>query len=305
MSVDRLSELHRDKTRRAQGDLGQDGTGRVEMRPLLAPQSDPTSTQRFLDEVANIQDTIRSVQDNIGRIRSQQANILETSNDNEQARVAQQLEQLNNDTQHTLTNIKNRIKAIEPNPRVPDFSIRKVQFANLTKTFMETIEKYRNVEVDFQRSESRVFERQIRIANPHATQQDIDTAISDAQQGRPIFTRTLAQLTDGNRRAQADDTLKAVQDRHEDIRKLAKTIEELSQLFQDMAAIVEQQGKMVDQIEVNTEVAVSELEKGNKELTVAVTTARATRNKRWICLAIAIVVLIIIILLILYIARVI
>ncbi|RUS26534.1 t-SNARE [Jimgerdemannia flammicorona] len=288
MSVDRLSELHRDKS-----------TGKIEMRPLLAPQSDPASTQRFLDDVTNIQETISGIHDNIGRIRSYQSTILEASDDNEQARVAQQLEELDNDTQRTLNNVKNRVKAIEPNPRVPDFNIRKLQFANLTKIFMDTIAKYRTVQLDFQRSESLMLERQIRVAKPNASQQDIDDAIADAQQGRPIFTRSLAQLADGNRRAQAEGTLKAVQDRHENIRKLAKTIEELSQLFQEMALIVEQQGKMIDQIEVNTTDAVSDLEKANKEIDVAVGTARSTRGKRWLCLGIAVVVLIILVLILL------
>jgi syntaxin 1B/2/3 len=68
-----------------------------------------------------------------------------------------------------------------------------------------------------------------------------------------------------------------VQTRHDDIKKIEKTIVELHQLFMDMQMMVEQQKEVVEQIEQNADTTANDLEQGTKLVTRAVKTAKATR----------------------------
>ena len=61
---------------------------------------------------------------------------------------------------------------------------------------------------------------------------------------------------------------------------------ELQQLFQDLERIVYEQEPLVEKIEQQAETVQEDLVKGNEEMTHAVTSARAARKKKWICLGI-------------------
>lgn len=133
MNVDRLAEFNRG----SQNASGQN----VEMRPLMAPPSDPQSTQGFLDQISQLQDAIKGINENVGRLRALQQNYLQAADESQQSRLRAQLNELNDDTQNMIRAVKDRVKSIEPTQRHPDLGIRKNQFANVSKTFMDTIER--------------------------------------------------------------------------------------------------------------------------------------------------------------------
>jgi uncharacterized coiled-coil DUF342 family protein len=80
-----------------------------------------------------------------------------------------------------------------------------------------------------------------------------------------------------NRSGQARTVLNEVQSRHDDIKKIERTILELHQLFMDMQMMIEQQGEVLTQIEVHAETAAQDLEQGNKDVSRAIVSAKATR----------------------------
>ncbi|KAI8138184.1 t-SNARE [Fennellomyces sp. T-0311] len=295
MSVDRLAELSRPA--QAAGGQPPPGPGRYEMRPLLSSQSDPQSMDGFLSEVSHIQETIRGINENISRIQGLQSSMLQAADAREEARIRTNMEDLTNETQHMMTHVKQKIKEIEPTPRHSDLAIRKNQFSNVTKSFMDTISRHRTVALDFQKAESRQYERQIRIANPNATPDEIDQAIAQAEQGRPaVFAQQLMQsMTNEQRRYDGQQTLDAVKERHEDIRRLAKSVEELSSMFEEMQFLLENQAKVLSQIEESSYQVVGDLEKGNQEVGKAVHYAKLTRKKKWICFGIFAVIVIILV----------
>ena len=69
-----------------------------------------------------------------------------------------------------------------------------------------------------------------------------------------------------SRSGQARAVLSEVQSRHDDIKKIEKTILELHQLFVDMQMMVEQQAEVLTQIEVHAETTVQDLERGTKDV---------------------------------------
>lgn len=80
-----------------------------------------------------------------------------------------------------------------------------------------------------------------------------------------------------NRSGQARAVLHEVQSRHDDIKKIENTILDLHQLFVDMQMMVEQQGVVLDQIEVHAESTAHDLEQGNMNVARAIGSAKATR----------------------------
>lgn len=67
---------------------------------------------------------------------------------------------------------------------------------------------------------------------------------------RPRCTEvTCVQLTQSTRYADARNAYREVQERHEDIKKIAQTMQELQQLFNDMAMLVERQDEQIQTIE--------------------------------------------------------
>ncbi|KAI8340274.1 t-SNARE [Chlamydoabsidia padenii] len=97
-----------------------------------------------------------------------------------------------------------------------------------------------------------------------------------------------------SRRGQATAVLSEVQNRHDDIKKIEKTIVELHQLFMDMQMLVEQQGETINQIEEHAETTAAHLEEGNKFVSKAISSARATRHKKWCCFVICIILAVVI-----------
>lgn len=295
MSVDRLAEL----SRPAPAASSEGGGGRYEMRPLLhsSGSGDITSMDGFLNEVSQVQESIKAINENVNQIQAVQSSMLQAADAREESRLRSQLESLNQDTQQLMMQVKAKIKSMEPRLGQSDLAIRKNQFSSVTRSFLECISRHRQVALDFQKAETRQYERQIRIANPDATPEQIEQAIAQAEQGRPaVFAQQLMQsMTNEQRRYQAQETLDAVQERHEDIRRLAKSVEELSSLFEEMNFLLENQGKVLTQIEETSYDVVNDMEKGTSEVKRAVHYARMTRRKKFICLGICLVIIIVIV----------
>ncbi|KAI9266090.1 t-SNARE [Sporodiniella umbellata] len=287
MSVNRLAELQNTSSSVQSG---------IEMRPLLSTQGDVNSVQGFLDQVSHIKESIAQINHNVSRIQSQQTNMLQTADASELARNRQQVEGLTEETQKLMTHVKSKLKEIEPSPRHTDLAMRKNTFSAVTKQFMSAIENHRRVAVDFQKAESVQLERQIKIANPNATPQEIEQAIAQAEQGGAVFAQQLMQSVGQEyRRQNAQNTLDAVQERHEDIRRLAKSVQELSVLFQEMQDMLESQAKVLGQIESSAVDTTHQLEEGTQYIEKAKVSALSTRRNKFICLGIFLVIIIIII----------
>ena len=77
--------------------------------------------------------------------------------------------------------------------------------------------------------------------------------------------------------------------------ELAKSMKELLDMFQDMAALVELQGEKLQSIEDNMDNAVDYVEKGNKQLAKAVKYQKSKRKQMCCCVIIGLIILAVII----------
>jgi syntaxin 1B/2/3 len=302
MSVNRLAELHGNNN----------SSGGYEMRPLLQSQGngggeDISTVEGFLAQIGHIKDSINVINQNVSRIQTYQSSMFQIADANELQRSKLAVEDLTNETQSIMTHIKQKLKEIEPNRAQSDLAMRKNTFSAVTKSFMSSIERHRQVAYEFQKAEGQQLERQIKIAKPNASPEEINDIITNAEQGSSsVFANQLLQSVNSEYRRQgAQNTLDAVQERHEDIRRLAKSVQELSTLFEEMQTLLEHQSQVLDTIESSAEQVTGDLEVGVKHVEKAAVTARATRRKKWICFGIfaVIIIIIIIVLLVKFIPR--
>ncbi|CAE6443027.1 unnamed protein product [Rhizoctonia solani] len=249
-----------------------------------------TEMTRFYDEITAIQDLIHSYRDNITRISNLHSRSLTVTDDDSLRQSTAELDTIASQTHDLSAQIKQRIQTLEAKRGKVQGRDKDawIQQTNVVKTrFVAAIQEYQQAEQQYrQRSRQRV-ERQVRIVKPDATQQEIDSVVNN-EQGAQVFSQALMS---SNRYGESRLAYREVQARHDDIKKIEKTLTELAQLFSDMSVMVAQQDETIDAIETHAAQADKAMEQGLQETDKAVDHARAARKKRWICFWISVAIL--------------
>lgn len=255
----------------------------------LAPNGDSMSS--FYAEISSLQDSIRAFNDNVARIGDLHSRSLNNMDDSAAQRNASQLDELVEDTSTLSATLKRRIKELEKQGGAGrDGQIRKQQTALVKSKFVEAIQNYQTVEQQYRTKYKQRMERQFKIVKPNASPEEIRAVVND-EQGGQIFSQA---LLNSNRYDTSRAAYREVQERHEDIKRIEKTLGELAQLFNDMSVLVEQQNETINAIETQAESVVKDTEAGLGYTEKAIVSARAARKKRWICFIIILICLIII-----------
>ncbi|KAF8636668.1 hypothetical protein AX17_003474 [Amanita inopinata Kibby_2008] len=249
------------------------------------------SMSAFYSEISSLQDSIRSFNDNVARIGDLHSRSLNNMDDNAAQLNSAHLEGLVEETSALSATLKRRIKALERQGGAGrDGQIRKQQTALVKSKFVEAIQNYQTVEQQYRTKYKQRMERQFKIVKPDATPEEIRDAVNDEQAGQ-IFSQALMS---SNRYGTSRAAYREVQERHEDIKKIEKTLTELAQLFNDMSVLVEQQDETINVIETHAAGVEKDTEAGLQYTEKAVISARSARKKRWICFVIILIVLIIV-----------
>ncbi|THH32104.1 hypothetical protein EUX98_g2082 [Antrodiella citrinella] len=259
---------------------------------LLDKGPDPVAAD-FYTEITAIQDSIQQFNTNVQRISQLQQRSLNNAGDGDQQNNAV-LEDLTTQTRDLGNSIKSRIQKIESQPAQSGEDIRmrqnRISFAR-TK-FVESLQNYQQVERDYRAKYKQRVERQFKIVKPDATPEEVNAVVNDVQGGGDqIFAQA---LTSSTRYGESRAAYREVQDRHEDIRRIERTLEELAQLFNDMSTLVNQQDDSIQNIQTAAGRVEADTEAGLTQTEKAVKSARSARRKRWICFFIFIIILAII-----------
>ncbi|KAK0240247.1 syntaxin [Armillaria nabsnona] len=249
------------------------------------------SMSAFYTEISSIQDSLRTFNDNVARIGDLHSRSLNNMDDAAAQRNAAHLDELVEDTSALSATIKRRIKALEKQGGTGrDGQIRKQQTALVKSKFVEAIQSYQTVEQQYRTKYKQRMERQFKIVKPDASPEEVRAVVND-ENGGQIFSQALLS---SNRYGESRAAYREVQERHEDIKRIEKTLGELAQLFNDMSVLVEQQDETINNIETQAATVERDTEAGLGYTEKAVVSARAARKKRWICFFITLIILIII-----------
>jgi len=266
-------------------DKGQDGPAKEFM-------------EDFFKEVGNIKGLLTNLRRNVKQIEEkyvQQLNSISI----DQVGSKNEVQNLIDATNGIVTDLRKRLEkmktdnntfAASKDSSTTEVRVRTNMHSTLTQKFLEVAQEYQEVQTTYKNRYKEKVERQYKIAKPDATPEEIDEALESGDSSK-IFAN---QILDTHMHAQAKNALAYIEARHQDIKRLEASIQELHQLFVDMAILVDSQGEMLNQIEYNVSKSVAYTKEGVEELRSAIKYQKKSRKKMLIIIVILIIVIIVI-----------
>lgn len=155
----------------------------------------------------------------------------------------------------------------------------------LTKKHTQLVVDFQKAQLDFKEALNQRQAREIHMVLPDATDEEVQEYVNDGHS----LSLVVAQKMAGTHHALIDE-VQRIQDKHQDILRLERSVADLAQMFQEMAVLVDSQGEMLDAIEVHVHKAKVYTARAEENL---ITTRKAQHSmQRWMC-CIAVVMLVI------------
>lgn len=235
----------------------------------------------ILNECREMDRGIDQIERNLENLRMLQQRTLDDADASTNSATNRQLDSLSSETMAQYRELTERVRQVKSNPdsRMPK---NNPQVSRVDRRLKAAITQYQQVESQFRKRNQEQMERQFRIINPGASEEEVRRAVQDTSGGQ-VFQQALMQSAKTGR---ARAAFAAVEDRHKALIKIEQQMTELAQLFQDIDTLVVQQESAIEGIEKQGEVVNDNLRVGTEELGVAVKKARSARKKKWICLGI-------------------
>jgi len=256
----------------------------------------------FFDEVKQIRDTIAKIQEQVELVEVKHDDLLVAYNQDQLTDSKAALEEvmgkitaLANKTRSSLKKMATTNKdlaaksALKGQGMDADIRIRETQHVSLVRNFSNVMTRYNDIQARHKKKYRDAIKRQCKIVDPQVTDEVIDAYVENGQS---------AEIFKGVRLEKAEEQLNAVKDRHEDIKRLERSLMELHEMFVDMSILVSEQGDMVDRIETQVAKSAEYVESAKKKLVKARNLQTSARRKKYCCLTTLLVIIAIIVLLI-------
>ncbi|KAJ3693155.1 hypothetical protein LUZ60_012250 [Juncus effusus] len=134
-----------------------------------------------------------------------------------------------------------------------------------------------------------VVERRVYTVTGTLPDEDTIDQLIETGDSEHIFSNAIQ----GYGRGQIVETFAEIQERRNAVLELEQRLQDLQQMFLDMAVLVEAQGDMIDDIEAQVTKAVDHVQRGTETLKQAKKTQKNTR--KYMCIAIIILLIVIIV----------
>jgi len=162
--------------------------------------------------------------------------------------------------------------AHEPETRIQDLSLRA-----LRGKFAEVLKETQTAQIDYKAAVKQKMGRQVKIMDPSLTPDQVEDICNDPDGADKLMQNKLM----GMGHVKLKNAVSDIQDKHKDILKLERSVQTIHQMFVDMAMLVQQQGEMLDNIELNVQEAVDYVKKANKQLDKA--KKQHIKSRKWKC----------------------
>ncbi|KEI38637.1 uncharacterized protein L969DRAFT_50175, partial [Mixia osmundae IAM 14324] len=286
----------------------------VKMSPLEARALEAAygSMETFFNELTEIDGMNQTLAELVDQVENLHARQLDSTG------LDAQSEAVTRDVDRTQIQIRAlnaktsaKIKILEARNARPvnvaqnDIDTRRTQTARIKDKFIQTVQRYQQVELVHRQQSKNRLARQYKTVNPDLSDQEVQAAVRDAfegGEGQQIFAQAFRNT---NRVGAVRSAAAAVEQRHQDIQRIEKTLTELAQLFNDMATLIEQQDVQIVQIEQQAEFASKEVETAQQELVKGKVSAKGARSKRKCCAGIfAAIILVVIVVVVIYVLKI-
>ncbi|KAL2262240.1 hypothetical protein VTK26DRAFT_2032 [Humicola hyalothermophila] len=243
----------------------------------------------ILSECEAIVSKTRQIESDLDNLRALQRQHINNTDISSQSGTKLRVDNSTQSIMDQYRQLADKLREIKQRPesRLPN---NQAQVGRAERAIRQTIQRFQEQESTYRNDLKAQMERQIRIVRPNATDAEVRDALQDANS--PVFQQAVMQ---SNRTQQANRVLESVKQRHQEMLKIEQDLIDLMRLLDDMSELLAEQEHRVQAIDEAADEAARDIYKATEELDTAVTTARKTRKKKWICLGICVAIVIIIV----------
>ena len=144
----------------------------------------------ILNETTDIDRGIDTIEQNLQRLRFLQQRAIDDPDASQNTQTNRELDALNSETMTLYRAFGERIRKIKSQPASGD-PRNKAQLGKVDRKLKAAIQEYQQVDRDFRRNLGAQLERQYRIVNPSATEQEVRTAVEDTSNNQ-IFEQAVS-----------------------------------------------------------------------------------------------------------------
>lgn len=251
----------------------------------------------FFQEVQDLTAKIDFTEQKVKLIDKKQSDLLTDPSLDE--KLKKEIEEIMAEVKSLIDGIRKRLNTMDYNIEIDEKKdgvtagsrIRRIQHSSLTHKFMEIMVGYNSIQVEHREKCKQRIMRQLEITGRNLTDEEVEDMLETGNAA--IFTQSI-----NTEEKVAKQMLSDIKARHADIMKLEKSIRDLHEMFVDMAVMVEEQGKLVDQIEYQVHNTVEYVENAKETTKKAIKFQQSARKKKIIIILIVVAVILIIILII-------
>jgi syntaxin 16 len=214
----------------------------------------------WVDVVENIQKDLGSIRDNIDKLKTLQASVKITFDDDVELEQQQEIDIITRETTHLLRKSEQGLKRIATigNDRgvslpAEERSVRLNVMRHLGFQLQGFSKEFRKTQKDFIQK----LQRHENGANEFFVDEGGD---GDEDAGVGMSASEVAQL---------EEFKQSAEERHQEIVKIATSINDLATLFRELSVLVIEQGTILDRIDYNIEQTLVKVQKGTSELVQA------------------------------------
>jgi len=286
--VDRLAELNLIGPEEVEPDVEQ---GERSDKPKSKKElKEEEEMKEYFAEVESLKQKLAIIRRNIKSIEEAYSHALVAIDIDSSDKASSELEKLVDDTNLNAADIRNDLQSMQDSidkmkKDSSQYRIRSNMQANLMKKFMDLMREYQGKQSAYDEKYKELLRTRLKIAKPKASTEEIE---KDIEEGNVDVFR--AQILD-TKHAAAKDAFAFVEARFRDIQRLEQSIKELSQLFMDMAILVNAQGELLDQIEGNVNATVGYTKDAVKNMQGAAKFQKKSRKKMCVLIIILLIVL--------------
>lgn len=248
----------------------------------------------FNGKVKLLQQALNTVQFNnqeISRLKNEHASA--TLNEQEK-RISEELNKKIDTNNQLCKNVKDQLATLQTeveeakrkDPDEPETRIRIVNYQALSNKFSQIIKESQAVQLEFKQSVKNKISRQVKFYDSSLSDQQVEEITNDPEGAAKVLSNKML----GAGHVKLQNAVSDIQDKYKDILKLERSVEVMHQMFVDMAMLVQAQGEIIDNIEVNIKEAKDYVHKGVGQLKSAQVSHEKSRRLQWmmmLCLLIA------------------
>lgn len=256
-----------------------------------------TEIDIFFSDVNKIKELLNIIRKSVRSLRDIATSVaIEAASEAESAKKSKALNTLITVINKKADDVRSLLKAMKarnieyassPSAEPSVVRIRTNMHATLCKSFTDLMRAYNDAQTEYQTNAKERLTRQCRVVKPDLTDAEIDSIVESG--GAQVFKEGILET---DLREKATQALAYVENKHNDIVRLAESVQELHAMFVDLAALVDNQGDLIDDIESNCRSAVQYTEKAVENIHATAILQKKARSKMCFIVCMLVMVLI-------------